>query len=96
MSDSNYGIVVPTLCPHCNGRINAAYSACGGSSPPIPGDGSACGTCGGLLMFDQDLAMQAMTDERWAALCPDIRAELEAIQTWIRNQSSGDGGTGGG
>jgi hypothetical protein len=71
-----------TTCPHCGRTIDAATGV--GDAVPKPGNWAVCAACGGINRYDAKLRPVAPGAEEFAALEPEIRAQLEEMQALVR------------
>ena len=53
-----------SYCPNCNYKLDAHTSVADGEIVPKEGDGSVCINCGEILMFNADLKLELITNER--------------------------------
>jgi hypothetical protein len=80
--------VTPTrdsVCPFCGYTMNALGPADPRNTRrPQPGDPAICLQCGGILVFDADVSLRAMSNREWLALSDDDRVDVTAQQTKLR------------
>jgi hypothetical protein len=76
-----------TWCPWCEHRLDAATGTDDEPHSPEPGDLSICIMCASILMFDQELIPQKISeDERRQILLeqPDLVEALDRAQRIVR------------
>lgn len=77
-----------TRCPWCEHRLDAATGTDDEPHRPEPGDLSVCIMCASILMFDQELIPQKISeDERKLILLaqPDLVETLDRAQRSVRS-----------
>ena len=71
-----------TTCPKCGKILNAATGM--GDYSPRPGDVTVCIGCEGLLQYTEELHLETMSDQRWAEMDPEEKAEIQNAIEMIR------------
>lgn len=68
-------------CGHCGVQLEHASGAPG--EVPTPGCLTICTRCGGVSAFDEQMRPQRMTDEQYAALPEELRAQAEEMKAFM-------------
>ncbi len=92
MSEGNYGVVRPTLCPYCSTQLDDATNLRKNDAKAKPGDLSVCIHCGGFLQFDNGMGLVVLDAATFRHLNEPIQDELLDYQRVIRSRSREHGG----
>jgi len=77
VTERDPGVMVPTaLCPHCGYGFDRASVAEGEKKEPRPGDISMCISCGGFLVFTDDIRVRKIEERDWQELDAEAMATL--------------------
>jgi hypothetical protein len=79
--------IEPSPCPHCQHKLDSAYSPSNPQAKPRPGDLTVCINCQEFLQFDNDLKVIKVTDELRAKIeqeSPGTYKELQRIRMAIK------------
>lgn len=70
----------PSLCPRCGYMTDMASHPTDPTARPKDGDFSVCLSCGGLLMFNEDLTLREVSKADFELLSPQHKQILEDIE----------------
>lgn len=60
--------IIPTACPACGYRLDAAMDAAGSDAAPGPGDFTVCFGCGAVLRYTDELGVRLVKEDEIDAL----------------------------
>lgn len=76
-------IEIPSTCPVCGNKLDAATHVKEKEIVPAPGDISICFYCATVSMFDENLKLEQMTNEQFAKLPDEVRASVRKTRDML-------------
>lgn len=69
-----------STCSACGLVLNMSRAADGNTNPPQPGDVTLCARCGTLYRFDEDVALERVSEAEEASLSESDRARVASVR----------------